>query len=119
MWGQIQTKLTGSLPVSGIILSMGFIASFAGPLAALTADEVMNRMNEDQRFGYVAGVVSGLAQARWITDKPENAGTTCINNWFFGAESKPRPRIEEWFARHPEKPAAALLYVLIKQDCGG
>jgi hypothetical protein len=119
MWGQIQAKLTKSSWVSGIILGIGFITSSAGPLAALTADEVMNKMNEDQRFGYVAGVVSGLAQARWLLDKPDASGTTCINNWFFGPSSQPWPQLEEWFARHPDKPAAALLYVMIKQDCGG
>ena len=102
-----------------MIIALGFMTSSAGPTWALTADDVMNRMNEDQRFGYVAGVVSGLAQARWIADKPDAAGTTCINNWFFAEDSQRWPVIEDWFARNPDKPAAALLYVLIKRKCGG
>ena len=85
---------------------------------ALTADDVLNKMNSDQRTSYVAGVVGGLAQARWIKDKPDSAGMKCINDWFYNGQRKKWDQIRVWFSRHPKKPANALLYVLIKKECG-
>lgn len=95
------------------------ILAGSGVAHSLTADDVLNKMNRDQKNAYVAGVVEGLAQARWIADRPESAGMTCIHDWFYGSGDEKWHEMDRLFAQHPEKSAAGLLYVLIKQDCGG
>lgn len=89
------------------------------PAAALTADEVLNQMNADQRFGYLSGVTEGLATARWLRDRPDAKGMQCIFGWYLDrAPQDVLAEIETWFERHPEQQAGLLLHVLIKQECG-
>lgn len=97
---------------------MGFIASSAGSAAALTADDVMNKMSEDQRFGYISGIVDGLAFARWQQDKPDNAGTQCIYDWYYGGDGAAGQQILRQFEARPERHADVLIYALIKGQCG-
>jgi len=100
-------------------LCFGSLLTMANTASAVTADDVMNKMNDDQRGSYIAGVVEALAFSRWLSDKPEKSGMDCIHNWLYGEESESSIRSYfEWFDRHPEKPAAPLLYLLIKKECG-
>ncbi len=82
----------------------------------LDAGFVLNKMTSDQQVSYVAGVVEGLAFSRWQRDKPDSSGLRCIHAWY-GKKDK-WSKIEQWFGRHPNKQPGALLYILIKQDCG-
>ena len=104
---------------SAILLGIGFIASSATGAHALTADDVMNKMTPDERTSYLAGAVEAFGQARWIADKPDASGIQCIQAWLYDDAVSALPRINQFFDLHPEKPASALLYVLIKKDCGG
>jgi len=101
------------------MVALGFMTSSVGAAWAVTADDVMNKMNSDERSSYVAGVVEGLAQTRWIADKPDPTGMRCIHDWHYKGGEENWLKIYEFFARHADKPAAALLYVMIKKDCGG
>ncbi len=85
---------------------------------ALTADDVLNKMNTDQQAGYFSGFVDGLAQARWIKDKPDQAGMNCIYNWYYKGGKPQQRRIQTWLGKHLNRQANGLLYVLIKRDCG-
>lgn len=86
--------------------------------AAFTANEVVNQMTAKERSTYLAGIVDGLAQARFVKDKPDQTGVKCIYNWYYQGGEKNESRITQWFTKHHEKPANALLYVLIKKECG-
>ena len=85
---------------------------------ALTADEVMNKMSDEQRHGYVSGIVDGFAFARWQADKPEKTGMQCIYDWYYSGEIETKRNIYAWFERHLDKNADALMYVLVKKECG-
>ena len=85
---------------------------------ALTAGDVLNKMSSKEQSSYVAGVVGGLAQARWIKDQPDTSGMQCISGWFYNGQREKWNQINTWFNRHLDKPANALLYVLIKKECG-
>ena len=85
---------------------------------ALTADDVLNKMNVDQRSGYFSGVIAGLAQSRWIVDKPDDTGMQCIFDWYYSNSLEKHKKIHEWFELNLDKPAGALLYVLVKKECG-
>jgi len=86
---------------------------------ALTADDVMNKMNDDQRSSFIAGVIGGLAYARFLSDRPDETGMSCIHDWYYGDDNKKNmKRMHAWFDKHLDKPIEPLLYVLIKKDCG-
>ena len=85
---------------------------------ALTADEVLNKMNFDERHGYLAGVIEGLAQARWVADKPDDAGYNCIYDWYYKGGKEREELVNTWLNRHPDKSASGLIYVLVKKECG-
>lgn len=98
------------------LLAMSIVANTAH---AQTAGDVMTKMNADQRIGYIDGVVEGLAYGRWLRDKPDQSGMNCIYRWYFQKPVEPQwNRITAWLARHPDKPVGALIYVLLKQECG-
>jgi len=104
--------------ISIIILTCVFVGVNVHQAKALTANEVMNKMNSDQRFGYISGVVEGLAYSRWLRDKPDRDGMDCIFNWYLKGKGRDWNNVSSWFSRHPDKPVGALLYVLIKKECG-
>ena len=85
---------------------------------AQTAGDVVTKMNADQRLSYVSGVVEGLAYSRWLRDKPSAEGMNCVYDWYYKGAGKDWNGVVSWFERHPDKPVGALLYVLIKKDCG-
>lgn len=104
--------------LSAIILAGGLPALSGGGALALTADDVLNKMNVEERFAYVSGIVDGLAYARWLRDKPSDVGMQCIYGWYYAEDIGVRRTIQAWFERHVDKPVDALMYVLIKKECG-
>lgn len=85
---------------------------------ALTADDVLNKMDGKEQYSYIAGVVGGLAYSRYLRDKPDKGGMNCIYDWYHADSKEAWGRIETWFSRHKEKMVEPLLYVLIKKECG-
>lgn len=85
---------------------------------ALTANEVLTNMESGERFSYVSGIVDGLAYARWLAERPNEEGMQCIYGWYYSNDDSVRARILTWLERHPDKPVDALMYVLIKKECG-
>ena len=79
----------------------------------------MEEMTDDQRIGYVSGVIEGLAYARYVKDNPDEVGMKCIYDWYY------KNNKERWintilptFVKHKDKPIGVILYVLTKRDCG-
>lgn len=91
------------------------------PLSAaasdFTAEKVMNEMNNDQRVGYIAGVIEGLAIARYMKDGKQKAGMECIYDWFYDDKGTMRV-IFDAFDKYPTYPPGSIIDVLTKQKCG-
>ncbi len=104
--------------LSVIILIMLIAGANISNASELNAGAVMNKMNADERFGYLSGVIEGLAYSRWLRDKPDSTGMSCIYNWYYKGGKKNTGRLDTWLNRHPDKPVGALMYVLIKKECG-
>lgn len=83
----------------------------------LDAGKVMNQMTAEQRAGYLAGVVEGLAIARYMKDQKQKAGMECIYSWFYEEKGNIR-LIHEAFDKYPGYPPGAIIDVLVKKKCG-
>lgn len=85
----------------------------------VNAGAVMDKMNSDQRIGYVSGVVEGLAYARFVKDKPSEEGMKCIYDWYYKDNDKRwKETLLPMFDRHRDKPVGVILHVLTKKECG-
>ncbi len=118
----MRTKI-GAISTSAIRAAVayflfGALVAHSAYVDDLNASAVLNKMNSDQRHGYISGVVEGLAYARFLRDRPNETGMKCIYDWYYTGKIKKWLKIEAWFKRHPDKPVGALLYVLTKKECG-
>lgn len=85
--------------------------------AAQTADDVLTRMTDDERFAYISGVIEGLAAARWAAERPDSSGMTCIYDWYFGENDEVHLTTTEWLARNRDQRVGLLMYVLTQREC--
>ncbi len=105
-------SFTAKLLITGVFILQ------AGTAQALTAEDVLNKMDGKERASFIAGVVGGFAYSRYLRDKPDQTGMTCIYDWYYDSGETKWNTIETWFSQHPDKPAEPLVYVLIKKKCG-
>lgn len=91
------------------------------PLSAaandFTAQKVMKEMDEKQRYAYVAGVVEGLAVARYMKDGKQKNGMECIYDWFYD-DKQSVDTIYTAFGKYADYPPGSIIDVLAKQKCG-
>ena len=96
-----------------------FAAFSTAPAKALTAEDVMKKMTQDQRSSFLLGVIEGLAFSRYVKDKPNTKGMECIHDWKYGPKGDTNTlRMLDLFDKRPKQPVVPLLYILIKQHCG-
>jgi hypothetical protein len=81
-----------------------------------TAGVVMEKMNEAERFQYLAGVIEGLAYSRYMKDGKKADGMKCIYQWFYkqGTASK----IEAAFKRFHDYLPGAVVAAMVEKECG-
>lgn len=103
----------------GYISAILALLPLTGPAAAtdLTAKVVMEKMEAEQRAPYVAGVIEGLAYARYERDGKKTEGMKCIYDWFY---EKPNTLnlIYVAFGDYPEFTPGAIIGALTRKHCG-
>lgn len=114
---KIQIPQKSNAGVSNLFLA-STLTLLSTPALAITAAEVRSKMNQDERSSFIAGIVDGLAQARWIKDKPDATGMRCIYDWHYKPTRKSVNSRETLMDRHPEKPISSLIFALVKKQCG-
>lgn len=77
----------------------------------------MKEMKPDQQYAYLAGVIEGLAVARYMRDGKQKKGMECIYGWFYD-DKQTVPAIHEAFGRFPTYPPGAIIDVMVKRKCG-
>lgn len=85
------------------------------PALAITAGEVIEKMEPEQRSGFIAGAVDMASHLYAVNGDREKAD--CAVNWLFGNEESNR-EIHAFFEAHQERDAVGLLSVLINRHCG-
>lgn len=105
---------------TSVILAGSLVFSMQGAAFAdeqLDAGKVMNKMNNDQRTGYIAGIIEGLAIARYNKDGKKSEGPDCIYDWYYREDGTLRA-IFAAFDKYPTYPPGSIVDVLVKQKCG-
>lgn len=82
-----------------------------------TADKVLNEMTVEERSAYIAGVIEGLAIARYMKDGKKPDGMTCIYDWYYEDKANIRT-IYTAFEKYSSYPPGTIIDVLVKQKCG-
>ena len=77
----------------------------------------MERMNANERFLYISGVIDGTAHARFLRDGKQEAGMKCIIDWFY-QDKTAMERIYAAFANYPNYPPAPIVAVIANKQCG-
>lgn len=82
-----------------------------------TAEKVMKDMKPAERYPFVAGIVEGLAVARYFKDGKKMNGMECIYDWFYD-DKQTIDTVYAAFGRFPTYPPGSIIYSLTRQKCG-
>lgn len=77
----------------------------------------MKEMKAGEKISYVAGVIEGLAVARYMKDGKQKTGMECIYDWFY-EDKKTLDAIYAAFEKYPTYPPGSIIDVMVKQKCG-
>jgi hypothetical protein len=112
---QVKDRLSMSKMKSAALLAC-FAVAAAHPAAAITASDVMDKMDQKQRFGYLSGLVDMMSYQALLAG--DRARAECISNAFYKRNDMSM-RILEAFGKYPAKAPEGLVVVLMKRECGG
>lgn len=84
----------------------------------MTAKKVMTDIPPGERYVFVAGMLEGLALARYYKDGKQRDGMRCMLDWFYD-DKQTVQTIYAAFNKYPDYPPASIVDVLAKQKCGG
>jgi hypothetical protein len=86
------------------------------PARAITAEEVMTKMSQQERFGYLNGLIDMLAY-QTAAHGDHEAGNCIIDRFFREKKEESWERMYAVFTRYSDKRPEILLTVLAKQLC--
>lgn len=116
MWAMKECKGRCIAACSGIALVVTLAASPAFSQTEFTAGVVLEKMGPGDRYTFIAGIIEGLAHARYEADGRDTAGRSCIYRWFYEDKSA-IDHIEEAFARYPDRLPGSVVGALIQMRC--
>lgn len=104
--------------VCGALSALSFTSATAQD--RITAGSLAENMTNAERGAYLAGIIEGLAYARFALGDSDSDAMACVYEWYFDPESDAAHRkIFAAFERYPDYPPAALINALLKDPCGG
>ena len=93
------------------------ITMTASPAWAVTAGDVLDRMTERERFGYITGAID-MAMFLAAVREQNDAKSECIVHWYYSQNAPGPKQVIDIFRQFRDKPAVALINVLIDRRCG-
>lgn len=76
----------------------------------------MTKMDEKQRYTFLAGVAEGLAYARYAKEGKGTGGMKCIYEWFY--RDGTIPKIYSALERFSDYLPGAVMAAMIEKECG-
>ena len=89
------------------------LVGMSSPAFALTAGEVIDRMDAGQRNGFITGAVDMYAQLTERAGEAEKA--QCAMEWYRSPDSV--AQVRQVFSHYKDKDASAVLEALINRHC--
>ena len=84
----------------------------------ISGNAMMGKMKPNERYPFIAGVIAGLAFARYVAGGKDSQGMYCIYDWFYKNE-KTYDTIHAALVKFPDHPPASVISALAKKKCGG
>ena len=82
----------------------------------MNAGVVVSKMGTEERHAFVAGIVEGLAIARFRQDNNKPDGMQCIYDWFYKDPDTPG-NIYAAFQHYPDYPPGTVVDVMVRKVC--
>lgn len=82
----------------------------------MTAGVIMEKMPSNERYPFVAGIVEGLAYARYARDNKQVAGMGCIYKWFYGKQDRIQD-VYQAFNRFKDHTPGAIVAAMVAKEC--
>lgn len=83
----------------------------------MTAGVVMEKMPVPERVAFIAGIVEGLAYARYAADNKQTTGMGCIYHWFYGKRGRSLD-VEQAFTRFKDHMPGTIVAAMVAKECG-
>jgi len=83
----------------------------------MTAGVVMEKMPQSDRYPFVAGIIEGLAYARYMKDNKQVTGMGCIYDWFYKKQNRVQD-VYQAFNRFKEHMPGAIVAAMVAKECG-
>jgi hypothetical protein len=88
-----------------------------GSANAVTAKDVLEKMTEKERFGYVTGLVDMLSYQFVLAGNRERA--ECVTKAFYSNAEDTWRSVVSTFQKFEDKSPEGLIVVLMNRSCGG
>ena len=97
--------------------TIAFIVSFIAmaPAHAVTSEDVMNRMNDEERSAFIAWAIEMAALMFHLQGDREKA--SCIMEWFFENGDGPQ-QVVQALIHFSDRPSHPVMLTLINRTCG-
>ncbi len=82
----------------------------------MTAGVIMEKMPQNERYPFVAGIVEGLAYARYARDNKQVTGMGCIYKWFYGKQDRILD-VYQAFNRFKDHTPGAIVAAMVAKEC--
>ena len=118
---QYKTRIAFVIHELKLVLSGAVISAVVGAVPshgqAMTAGVVLDKLSAEERNAYLAGVIEGLAYARYAKDGKQTDGMACIYQWFYQTDGT-RRAIHEAFGKYADYTPGAVLAAMTEKECG-
>lgn len=101
--------------LAGAFITATVLVLAAGPAAAISAKDVLEKMGEKERFSYVTGLVDMLSYQSVLAGKRDRA--ECIANKFYNSNDTWKLMMAT-FEKFSDKAPEGLVVVLMNRACG-
>lgn len=102
-----------SISAFALSIILGATPSYA---VDLSAHAMLGKMDPNDHYTFVAGMIEGIAYHRYAAFNKDSAGMNCIYDWFYDGQ-RTIDVIYAAFARFPDHPPAAVLAALAEREC--
>lgn len=99
------------------LLAGALLGGQAARAEDMTAGSILVNFDSEERLAYLAGVVEGMAYARYVKDGNATAGMGCVYDWFYETPDTTLRDIYATFERFPDHLPGAVMAAMIAKAC--